>query len=66
MAPRTGTFSWNHGGILRGDGGEACTACEVLKGKVQPFKSGVSLVSTSKAIHQLSRHSLIIHSMAFH
>lgn len=66
LAPRTGAFSWHHGGILRGDSGEACTACEVLEGKVQPFKMGVSLVSTLKAIHQLSCHSQIIHSMAFH
>lgn len=29
LAPRTGTFSWNHAGILRGDSGEARTACEV-------------------------------------
>ena len=40
LAPRTGAFPWHHSGILRGDGGEACTACEVLEGKVQPFYTG--------------------------
>jgi hypothetical protein len=33
LAARTGAFSGNHGGILWGDGGEACTAREILKGK---------------------------------